>query len=52
MVDLRDTPDADPDRDIAAVNAAFAAWAARSIAGSDTLIERFEAMGYAIRGES
>ncbi len=52
MVDLPDTPDDDAEKDIAAVNAALSEWAARSAAESDTLIARFEAMGYAVRGKS
>ena len=46
-----------PDRqdhpiDIEAVNERLAEWAARSATASETLIDRFEAMGYAVRGES
>ena len=52
MVDLPDTPDDDPEEDIASANAALSEWAARSAAGSDGLIARFEAMGYAVRGKS
>ena len=52
MVDLPDTPDADPEKDIAAANASLSAWAARSAAESEGLIARFEAMGYEVRGKS
>ena len=52
MVDLPDTPDDGPEKDIAAANAALSEWAARSAAESDSLIARFEAMGYEVRGKS
>jgi hypothetical protein len=38
--------------DIEAVNERLSAWAARSAATSDALIDRFEEMGYAVRGKS
>jgi len=41
-----------PTDDVRKANAAVAEWAARSAADSDTLIERFEAMGYEVRGKS
>ncbi len=42
----------DDDIDIEAVNERLAEWAARSAATSDSLIDRFEEMGYAVRGKS
>jgi hypothetical protein len=44
--------DDDPEEDLEAMNAALADWAARSASDSDALVERFEAMGYAVRGKS
>lgn len=38
--------------DLEAVNGLLADWAARSAASSETLIERFEQMGYPVRGKS
>ena len=40
------------DVDLEAVNDLLAEWAARSAATSDALIDRFEEMGYAVRGKS
>jgi hypothetical protein len=52
MVATHTPPDADPEVDLDAVNDTIAAWAARSAATSAALIERFEAMGYEVRGKS
>lgn len=52
MADLPDTRDDDPGKDIAAANATLSQWAARLAAESDSLIARFEAMGYDVRGKS
>lgn len=38
--------------DIQAVNERLAEWAARSAATSEALIDRFEEMGYAVRGKT
>lgn len=43
---------ADPGERLEATNALLAEWAACSAAASAPLIERFEAMGYAVRGRS
>ncbi|MBY0259420.1 hypothetical protein [Methylobacterium sp.] len=45
-------PDAIPADRLSAMNAALAEWAACSAAESPSLIERFEAMGYRVRGKS
>lgn len=45
------TGEASPAEDLEAVNARLAEWAARSAATSDALVERFESMGYDIRGK-
>lgn len=37
---------------LSATNDLIAAWAARTAADSASLIERFERMGYAVRGKS
>ncbi|AWN40861.1 hypothetical protein [Methylobacterium durans] len=54
--DPADPPLVDPDKppadQIGRVNALLAEWAARNAADSDALIERFESMGYAVRGKS
>jgi hypothetical protein len=42
----------DDNLDIEALNERLAAWAARSAATSDALIDRFEDMGYAVRGKT
>ena len=47
-----DSQEADPQRDLQQVNAMLADWAARSATTSEALTERFEAMGYAVRGKS
>ena len=52
MMSPSDAPDDDPEKDLESMNAALADWAARSANDSDALIERFEAMGYAVRGKS
>ena len=53
------TPDPQPDpqddhsaADLERVNDILAAWAARSATESAALIDRFEAMGYEVRGKS
>lgn len=43
---------AETDVDLEAVNDLLAEWAARSASTSDALIDRFEEMGYAVRGKS
>lgn len=52
-------PDSQPDSpgdpsppDLEQVNDILADWAARSASGSAALIDRFEAMGYEVRGKS
>ncbi len=47
----RDASD-DPGERLEAMNALLAEWAACSADESAPLIERFEAMGYAVRGKS
>lgn len=42
----------DPAERLASMNTMLAEWAACSAAGSASLIERFEAMGYRVRGKS
>ncbi len=42
----------DPQGRLSKVNGLLAEWAARSAADSDALIERFETMGYEVRGKS
>ncbi len=42
----------DPQGRLSKVNALLADWAARSAADSDALIDRFEGMGYEVRGKS
>ncbi len=44
--------DDSPSEQLAKTNEALAEWAARSASDSDRLIERFEQMGYAVRGKS
>ena len=51
-MDGSDPQDRDLGEDLQAVNAALAEWAARSATESDALIERLEAMGYAVRGKA
>ena len=46
-----DPRDGDTADDIARMNAHLSEWAARSAADSATLIDRFEDMGYAVRGK-
>ncbi|GBU17353.1 MULTISPECIES: hypothetical protein [Methylobacterium] len=41
-----------PTDDLEKANARLAAWAARSAVDSEALVERLEAMGYALRGKS
>ncbi|GJD35674.1 hypothetical protein [Methylobacterium aerolatum] len=45
-------PDEDKPVDLARVNDLLADWAARSATTSGPLLDRFEAMGYAVRGKS
>ena len=52
MVATRDPQDDHPEADLEQVNNLLAAWAARSAATSAALIDRFEAMGYTVRGKS
>jgi hypothetical protein len=52
MVATHTPPDVDPEADLDTVNDILATWAARSAATSVALIERFEAMGYEVRGKS
>lgn len=47
-----DPQDTHPAADLQRVNDMLAAWAARSVATSGALIDRFEAMGYEVRGKS
>ncbi|ACB26914.1 hypothetical protein [Methylobacterium radiotolerans] len=47
-----DPQDDQPAADLERVNDILAVWAARSAAESDALIDRFEAMGYEVRGKS
>ena len=42
----------DPGKRLASMNTMLAEWAACSAAESPSLIERFEAMGYRVRGKS
>ncbi|UMY18543.1 hypothetical protein MMB17_04210 [Methylobacterium organophilum] len=44
--------DDDPSEQLGKTNALLAEWAARKATESETLIERFERMGYAVRGKS
>lgn len=46
------TGEAHPAEDLEAVNARLADWAARSAETSEALVDRFEAMGYEVRGKS
>lgn len=45
------TGEAHPAEDLEAVNARLADWAARSAETSEALVDRFEAMGYEVRGK-
>ncbi|MGU3536731.1 hypothetical protein [Methylobacterium sp. A54F] len=45
-------PETPAEVDLDGTNAELAAWAARSASDSDALVERFERMGYAVRGKS
>ncbi|ACL58576.1 hypothetical protein [Methylobacterium nodulans] len=45
-------PPPDPSADLDSMNMWLAAWAAASAEESPSLIERFEAMGYEVRGKS
>lgn len=47
-----DTEGDHPADDLERVNAILAEWAARSAATSGPLIDRFEAMGYEVRGKA
>ncbi|MDR7040242.1 MULTISPECIES: hypothetical protein [Methylobacterium] len=44
--------DRPPAEQLGRVNTLLAEWAARTAADSHALIERFESMGYAVRGKS
>jgi len=44
--------DDSPSEQLAKTNETLAEWAARSACDSDRLIDRFEQMGYAVRGKS
>ncbi|MER2268696.1 hypothetical protein [Methylobacterium oxalidis] len=46
------SPDQPAADQLGRVGALLAEWAARTAADSDALIERFESMGYAVRGKS
>ncbi len=46
-----DPQDDHPEADLERLNDMLAAWAARSAATSAALIDRFEAMGYEVRGK-
>jgi hypothetical protein len=52
MVPQPEERDGDIDADLEEVNARLAEWAARSATTSDALVDRFEEMGYAVRGKS
>lgn len=51
-MDGSDPKNPDSEANLKEVNAALSEWAARSTTESDALIERLEAMGYAVRGKS
>lgn len=51
MVRRHDSEAANPAEDLETINALLAEWAARSAATSQPLIDRFEAMGYEVRGK-
>lgn len=51
-IDVAMADDDTPADQLSKTNAAMADWAARSAAQSDALIERFEGMGYEVRGKS
>ena len=44
--------DDSPSEQLSKTNVALAEWAARSASDSEQLIERFERMGYEVRGKS
>ncbi|SFL31724.1 hypothetical protein [Methylobacterium pseudosasicola] len=52
MTAFPDSQNDDPAEDLERMNAVLAEWAARSAADSATLIDRFEDLGYAVRGKS
>ncbi|WP_457106867.1 hypothetical protein [Methylobacterium sp. P5_C11] len=52
MAAIPDPQDKQNEPDLARMNNVLADWAARSAASSATLIDRFEAMGYEVRGKS
>lgn len=52
MAHASETGDDNPSEDLDTVNAHLAEWAARSAVTSEALIDRFEAMGYDVRGKS
>jgi hypothetical protein len=51
MTSTEHSPDASAER-LASMNTMLAEWAACSAAESASLVERFEAMGYRVRGKS
>lgn len=52
MLHSFDMSDDDLSEQLSKTNTALAEWAARSASDSDQLIERFERMGYEVRGKS
>ncbi|MGH1571416.1 hypothetical protein ACRAWG_12850 [Methylobacterium sp. P31] len=52
MIDSPDPQDSDSVKDLERINDVLAAWAARTAIDSAALIDRFEAMGYEVRGKS
>ncbi|WP_082501187.1 hypothetical protein [Methylobacterium sp. Leaf88] len=52
MTDEDPNADAAPSERLASINNMLAEWAAASADESPALIERFEAMGYRVRGKS
>ncbi|CAO4165450.1 Ribosomally synthesized peptide with nif11-like leader [Methylorubrum aminovorans] len=52
MLHSFDMSDDDLSERLSKTNTALAEWAARSACESDALIERFERMGYEVRGKS
>ncbi|MCJ2012071.1 hypothetical protein [Methylobacterium sp. J-076] len=47
-----ETGEGHPADDLERINGLMADWAARSAATSESLLERFEAMGYEVRGKA
>ncbi|MCJ2091859.1 hypothetical protein MKK67_04970 [Methylobacterium sp. J-072] len=52
MTAFPDPQNGNPAEDIQRMNTALSEWAARSAADSAALIDRFEELGYAVRGKS